>query len=92
MAKLMTLTEWCDAHYTDKKPALTTLQKWARNGNFYPAAEKHGRQYRLREDAIYIKPQDVSLGKKIKETGSIAPAQTKFMEKVINGTAAHKLR
>ncbi|HEI6819348.1 TPA: excisionase, partial [Yersinia enterocolitica] len=46
MAKLMTLTEWCDETYTTDKPTIQTLQRWARNGNFYPAAEKHGRQYR----------------------------------------------
>ncbi|MHA3514122.1 excisionase [Yersinia enterocolitica] len=48
MAKLMTLTEWCDETYTTDKPTIQTLQRWARNGNFYPAAEKHGRQYRVR--------------------------------------------
>lgn len=47
MAKWMTLEEWRDDNYTDKKPSIQTLWRWARNGNFYPPAEKHGKQYRL---------------------------------------------
>ncbi|VEI18948.1 Excisionase-like protein [Serratia plymuthica] len=86
-AVFLTLEEWCNGIYPGKKPSLQTLQRWARNGNFYPAAEKHGKQYRLVPGAIYIDPSDPRLGKKIKEARSIEPARAAFMEKVINDTA-----
>lgn len=82
-----TLEEWCNDTYPGKKPSLQTLQRWARNGNFYPAAEKHGKQYRVVPGAIYINPNDPCLGKKIKDAQSAEPARAAFMEKVINGTA-----
>ncbi|ENG1466260.1 TPA: excisionase [Yersinia enterocolitica] len=87
MAKLLTLEEWCDETYKTDKPTIQTLQRWARNGNFYPAAEKHGRQYRVKPNAIYIDPKDFNLGKKIKDAKSAAPARNAFMEKVINDSA-----
>ncbi|HIB8304944.1 TPA: excisionase [Serratia marcescens] len=87
MAKWMTLEEWRDDNYTDKKPSIQTLWRWARNGNFYPPAEKHGKQYRLTPGTIYINPKDFNLGRKIKEAQSPYPARLAFMEKVINGTA-----
>ncbi|CAI0822764.1 Excisionase-like protein [Serratia proteamaculans] len=83
----LTLEEWCNDIYPGKKPTLQTLQRWARNGNFYPAAEKHGKQYRLVPGAIYIDPKDPRLGKKIKDAQSPQPARLAFMEKVINDTA-----
>lgn len=92
MAKLLTLEEWCDDTYTDgAKPTLQTLQRWARNGNIYPAPEKHGKKYCVKPGAIYINPNDLSLGKKISDAQSAEPARTAFMEKVINDTAARKV-
>ncbi|HEC1651069.1 TPA: excisionase [Yersinia enterocolitica] len=91
MAKLLTLEEWCDEIYKTDKPTIQTLQRWARNGNIYPAPEKHGKQYRVKPNAIYIDPKDFNLGKKIKDAQSAAPAQSAFMEKVIHGTAARKV-
>jgi hypothetical protein len=87
MSKKLTLEEWCDETYSGKKPKLQTLWRWARNGNFYPPAEKHGKQYWLTPGTIYINPNDLTLGKKIKEAQSLQPARQAFMEKVINDTA-----
>ncbi|WP_145494298.1 excisionase [Yersinia bercovieri] len=88
MAKLLTLEEWCDETYKTNKPKIQTLQRWARNGNIYPAPEKHGKRYRVKPNAIYIDPKDFNLGKKIKDVQSAVPAQSAFMEKVINDSAA----
>ncbi|HFK4650116.1 TPA: excisionase [Serratia marcescens] len=82
----LTLLEWCAEAYPGKKPTLQTLQRWARNGNFYPAAEKHGREYRLAPGTIYIDPSDLQLGKKIRDAQSTEPARAAFLEKVINDT------
>lgn len=89
--KLLTLKEWCDDTYESYKPNIQTLWRWARNGNFYPPAEKHGRQYMLKPGTIYINPNDPTLGKKIKEAQSAAPAREAFMEKVINDTAKRRI-
>jgi hypothetical protein len=91
MTKLLTLEEWRDDHYKAYKPTVQTLQRWARSGCIYPAPEKHGRQYVVRADAIYINPSDVKTGKKIKEAQSHTPAKSAFMEKVMNDTAARKV-
>jgi predicted site-specific integrase-resolvase len=58
--KFLTLEEWIKTIYSSDYPSLQTLQRWARNGNIYPAPEKHGKQYRVREDAIYIDPLNYS--------------------------------
>lgn len=55
--KFLTLEEWSQKNYASDYPSIQTLQRWARNGNFYPGAEKHGRSYRVKEDAIYINPR-----------------------------------
>ncbi|WP_199637351.1 excisionase [Serratia sp. PAMC26656] len=86
MTQKLTLEEWCNEVYPGKKPSRQTLQRWARNGNFYPAAVKEGREYRLIPGTIYINPKDLNLGRKIKEARSIEPARVAFMEKVINDT------
>lgn len=91
MTKLLTLEEWRDAHYAEYKPTVQTLQRWARGGFIYPTPEKHGRQYVVKADAIYINPSDVKTGKKIKEAQSPKPAQSAFMQKVMNDTAANKV-
>ncbi|WP_419235842.1 excisionase [Serratia fonticola] len=58
--KLLTLEEWIKTIYSSDYPSLQTLQRWARNGNIYPPPEKLGKQYRVREDAIYIDPLNYS--------------------------------
>ncbi|QHM71328.1 excisionase [Mixta intestinalis] len=81
----ITLTEWADNHYTTP-PNINTLRRWARNGNFYPPPEKHGRQYYIDPNAIYVKPNDLMLGMKIKKSQSDLPAKNDFMRKVIRDT------
>ncbi|HEN3567538.1 TPA: excisionase [Yersinia enterocolitica] len=88
MAKLMTLTEWCDETYTTDKPTIQTLQRWARNGNFYPAAEKHGRQYRVRPGAIYIQPKSYRMAKALNISHSTIPP---ILEKMGHGKKAGKV-
>ncbi|ORJ20050.1 excisionase [Rouxiella silvae] len=91
MSKWLTLEEWRDLKYKEYKPTVQTLQRWARDGKIYPAPEKHGRQYVVRTDAIYVNPTDVKTGEKIKEAQSNKPAKSAFMQKVINDTAARKV-
>ncbi|RNM06906.1 excisionase [Dickeya undicola] len=81
MTKLLTLEEWCARNYSDKPPTIQTLQRWARSGRIYPVPEKHGREYRVTENAIYINPKDFSLAKKIVQDPALSP----LMEKVIHG-------
>lgn len=58
---LITLETWGKRTYPDNPPPLTTLRRWARNGNIYPAPEKHGRSYRVVPDAFYINPKKSGL-------------------------------
>lgn len=55
------LETWGELNYPDDPPPLTTLRRWARNGNIYPAPELHGRTYRVDPEAFYIKPNKVGL-------------------------------
>ncbi len=89
--KLLTLEEWSEKTYESKRPTLQTLQRWARNGNLYPAPQKHGKEYRVREDAIYIKPNSMSMSTKILKAHKDGHARTAFTERVINDTAANKI-
>ncbi|WP_071608887.1 excisionase [Entomohabitans teleogrylli] len=52
---LLTLTEWARIYYKDPPP-IGTLRRWARNGNIFPQPEKQGREYKVHDDAFYIKP------------------------------------
>ncbi|MGQ5289771.1 excisionase [Pectobacterium actinidiae] len=65
MGKLITLNEWCDRNYSGKQPTIQTLQRWARAGKIYPAPEKHGREYRVSEDAVFVNPKDYKLSRRI---------------------------
>ncbi|WP_337065153.1 excisionase [Rouxiella badensis] len=78
--KFLTLEEWCKKTYSSNYPTLQTLQRWARGGYIYPAPEKHGRAYRVREDAIYINPRTFSLKN---HTTRVKP----LIEKIISETA-----
>lgn len=51
--KLVTLDKWAALHY-DPPPPLTTVQRWARTGQIYPAPVRHGRAYRVQADARHI--------------------------------------
>lgn len=66
MGKLITLNEWRYLRYSkDSLPTIQTLQRWARAGKIYPTPEKHGREYRVSEDAVFINPKDYKLSRRI---------------------------
>ncbi|UCZ75373.1 excisionase [Dickeya zeae] len=88
MTKLLTLEEWREKKYSDKPPTIQTLQRWARAGKIYPAPEKHGREYRVTEDAIYINPRSFSLAKKMIQDN---PALSPLMGKIIHGEKADQV-
>jgi hypothetical protein len=54
MKQMLTLEEWAAEKYRSHPPCLTTLQKYAKNRMFSPPAEKHGRRWRVREDAEIV--------------------------------------
>lgn len=54
--KLITLEAWLTATYGENGPSILTARRWCRDGNIWPAPEKHGRAYYLRPDARYIDP------------------------------------
>lgn len=67
MAKYVTLEQWARTHY-DPPPHPNTLRKWAKDGYIQPAPQKHGRVFRVREDAVYQDyrvPPTTSLVKRI---------------------------
>ncbi|MGN7975430.1 MULTISPECIES: excisionase [Serratia] len=86
--KLLTLEEWANRTYSDSLPSIKTLRRWARNGNFYPAPEKHGRTYRIREDAIYINPKNYRLSKQI--VADNAMVLSPLMDRLLNGKPPKK--
>jgi Excisionase-like protein len=48
--KRIPLPEWAAQHYSPP-PSLWVLRQWARQGEIWPAPEKVGRSYYVREDA-----------------------------------------
>lgn len=89
MAKFLTLEEWSSETYEGKQPTLQTLQRWARNGNIYPAPEKHGREYRVRPDACYI--STCKVGAKALKNPRHTTTNSPLMEKLINDAAKHEI-
>ncbi|EKN3736442.1 TPA: excisionase [Yersinia enterocolitica] len=89
MTKLLTLEEWAEETYRSKQPTSQTLQRWARGGNIYPAPEKHGREYRVRPDAIYIQPKSYRLAKEILKTSP--STSSSLIERIIHGKEAKKV-
>ncbi|MBE0150239.1 excisionase [Serratia fonticola] len=88
--KFLTLEEWSHKVYSSDFPTKQTLQRWARGGYIYPAPEKHGRVYRVREDAIYINPKNYRLSKQIvADSGMKLPP---LMERLLNGNGTKKKR
>lgn len=88
--KFLTLEEWSHKVYSSDFPTKQTLQRWARAGYIYPAPEKHGRVYRVREDAIYINPKNYRLSKQIvADSGMKLPP---LMERLLNGNGTKKKR
>ncbi|PWC10499.1 excisionase [Brenneria corticis] len=88
MTKLLTLEEWAKRNYEEPRPSQQTLWRWARNGKIYPAPEKHGREYRVREEAIYINPKSFSLARKLIQEKQI---QSPLVERLIHGKEAGKI-
>ncbi|HGJ5860154.1 MAG TPA: excisionase [Arsenophonus nasoniae] len=54
MVQMLTLEEWANERYRSHHPKLNTLQRYARNGLFYPPAQKEGGIWRVRADAELI--------------------------------------
>lgn len=54
--RLVPLQDWAELHF-DPPPAIRTLRAWARKGRIYPKPVLVGREYRAREDAVYVPPQ-----------------------------------
>ncbi|MCG8155165.1 excisionase [Brenneria goodwinii] len=89
MGKLITLNEWCERHYSGNPPTIQTLQRWARAGKIYPAPEKHGREYRVREDAVFINPKDYKLSLRI--IAENKGFNSDLVRKIINGKKDDKV-
>ncbi|THD51851.1 excisionase [Enterobacteriaceae bacterium ML5] len=53
MTKYLTLPKWAEQNY-ERVPTVQTLQRWARNGNIYPAPQIHGREYKVLPSACYV--------------------------------------
>lgn len=49
-AKKIPVATWAAAHY-DPPPSAWVLRKWARSGEFWPPAERVGKEWYVREDA-----------------------------------------
>ncbi|TNH43801.1 excisionase [Photorhabdus luminescens] len=52
--QMLTLDEWASDRYRSRPPSLSTLQRYARNGYFFPPAQKEGGIWRVREDAELV--------------------------------------
>lgn len=53
MPKWIPAVDWAALHY-DPPPSIHTLRKWCREGRISPAAQLTGREYRVREGAVYV--------------------------------------
>ncbi|MEZ2600795.1 excisionase [Kluyvera intermedia] len=82
--KLVTLERWAEERYEDPPP-IGTLRKWARSGNIYPPPEIEGTQYRVRPDAVYIRPNKYS--KTLNTNQSRHPLKGRLIERIIDGEA-----
>ena len=58
-AKNIPVTAWAAARY-DPPPSAWQLRKWCRQGEFWPPAEKVGKEWYVREDArrLSVAPVD----------------------------------
>jgi hypothetical protein len=82
--KLLSLERWAEERY-EEPPQIGTLRKWARNGNIYPPPEKEGTEYKVRPDAIFIKPGKYC--KTVNTNQSRYPLKGRLIERIIDGEA-----
>ncbi|EEJ5117709.1 excisionase [Salmonella enterica] len=80
----VTLTEWAAHTYKNDPPSLTTLRRWARNGNIHPAPELHGRQYRVNPEAFYINPKKANKTLTQHQPNGRTGKPSALLEKLIN--------
>ncbi|EAP0828142.1 excisionase [Salmonella enterica] len=81
---LVTLKTWGKLTYPDDPPPLTTLRRWARNGNIYPPPELQGNKYRVDPDAFYINPNKVSTRLTQHHPNGRTGKMSPLLEKLIN--------
>lgn len=48
------LQTWLKLTYGEDAPTKYTGRRWCKAGKIYPAPEKHGREWMLAPDAIYV--------------------------------------
>ncbi|MEH6575778.1 MAG: excisionase [Amphritea sp.] len=56
MKHWLNLKDWDQANYPSCPHSLSTLRNWAKDGKFNPPAEKHGREWVVRSDAVFQAP------------------------------------
>lgn len=54
MTQLLTLETWAAMRYPDCTPTIRTLRAWVKAGKIQPQPIRHGKYYRVREDAMYF--------------------------------------
>ncbi|XTZ40025.1 excisionase [Salmonella enterica] len=81
---LLKLETWGKLTYPDDPPPLTTLRRWVRNGNIYPAPERHGKCYRVDPDAFYINPKKPGLKLKQHHPNKRTGKRSPLLERLIN--------
>lgn len=89
MAKLLTLLQWAAEKY-ETPPSLRTLRRWTQQGCIYPAPELHGREYKVRPDAVYVDTSKKNLKQKPKHVK--LPSKGTLLEKLKYGEQASPLR
>lgn len=67
--KKITLEAWAAKHY-DPPPSAWTLRRWARDGELYPAPEKVGKTYYVRETARRVTAPEGSLVDRLREAAA----------------------
>lgn len=83
--KLLTLERWAEERY-EEPPQIGTLRRWARNGNIYPPPALEGTSYKVRADAVYIKPNKYSKMNSLHHAAN-RPLRSNLLEKLLDGEA-----
>jgi predicted site-specific integrase-resolvase len=58
MKKLLTLETWAALRYPDHTPSIRVLRAWVKAGKIQPQPIRHGKYYRVREDAKFYDPYE----------------------------------